>query len=86
MCFQLLFTVEVHSIVELSELENHLHHLRLVLARQTVVALSLENSLDTLIDELGAEGVETLVKSPVKGSLLRQNQNGLVISLGLLAA
>ena len=67
----LLLIVKVKPIVELSEFQYYFNPLWFILGRETVMRLSAKYSLNALIDELGAERIESLVEGLVKFCLLR---------------
>lgn len=43
------------------------------------MGFSTENPLDTLIDELGTQRVQSLIDTPIESSLLWKNENGFVV-------
>lgn len=71
-----LIVVEVHSIVELGEFQQHFDDLWFVVATQAVVLRASEDALNALVDHFWADGVLAVVEARVEtGVLLGQNEN-----------
>ena len=73
---QVCVIIQIHTIVQLGELKDHVYHLRLVRARKAVVLFSVEDSLGALIYHLWADWVRCVVQLWLEVSmLLRHDQN-----------
>lgn len=77
---QVLVVIQVATVVQLRELQDHVHHFRFVRARQAVMLLPIEYPLGALIDHLGADRILTVVQRRVEVSvLLRHDQDCLEV-------
>ena len=82
----LVLIVKVKIIVKLSEFEDNLDSLGLVVSREASMLPALKNSRATLVDEVGTNRVLSLVEALVKALLLGQEDDSTIVlrCVGLL--
>lgn len=75
----LVLIVKVKVIVQLGEFEDNFDGLGLVVPREATMLPALKNSRATLVDEVGANRVLSLVEALVKALLLGQEDHSTIV-------